>query len=260
MLMVRLAVGLLLSLLLVTGVQAKQRRTIKQLLNEGKRLYREAQFMEALEQFDKVAARPNLKSGVQVELHQYRAFCFFVLGGHAQAEQEWQKLLTMKPGFELDPDEVSPEFVKFFGAIGATVEPPEPEPAAPVETSPPDPDPWESEPTEEIVARPVDETATIDEQTALDAPKTERGCGLWLCAVPFGVGQFANDRPIKGAIFAALEVGFLAANLGLYWNRVATYDREGAVVADQNLLAQRVFFGLFLGTVAVGIVDAYLFP
>ena len=82
-----------------------------------------------------------------------------------------------------------------------------------------------------------------------------------LCAIPFGVGQFANDNFGKGVAFATSEVLFLGLNIGLYWSQVAACNKPGG--CDNNsstYVLQNVFFGLFITTAIAGVIDAYLFP
>jgi hypothetical protein len=140
---------------------------------------------------------------------------------------------------------VSPEFIAFFGRL----EPPAR--ATDKDQAPGEPRVSQKE-THEGRPDGAQEPPVLAAQT--EAPP-ERGCGILLCLMPFGVGQFANDQIVKGVIFAAAEAGFLATNIALYWAQ--SPDR---FVDDGALAVQRVSLILFFATIAVGIADAYLFP
>ena len=77
-----------------------------------------------------------------------------------------------------------------------------------------------------------------------------------LYLVPFGVGQFAQERPAFGFTYAATEVGLLAWHL-VAWQRHASsvshrdFVREPALRSQRNLSA-----GLFYGAIAAGMTEA----
>lgn len=95
----------------------------------------------------------------------------------------------------------------------------------------------------------------------------ERGCGIALCLLPVGIGQFANGQVVKGVIFAILQPLLLGLNIGFYyWNQgdiISTSNgapvyRDPAAAQDRYI-AQLAFFGGFVGAVVLGIIDAFVF-
>jgi tetratricopeptide (TPR) repeat protein len=197
-------------------------------LERGIELYYAGKLDEALAIFDRLAIAKNTPRRIRVAALVHKAFVLYLFKLHDEARQVWQQVLELDPTFALDPVEVSPELMSFFGPPG-----PGRQPAPAVSVDP-------SEPSA--------------------AP--DRGCGVALCLVPFGVGQFANDRPLKGALFAGAETLLLAANVGFYWAARSESERDGGSrsTAETYYLVQRVSFGLFAATAAWGILDAFLLP
>lgn len=214
---------------------------------QGEQLYKEGRVHEALPVFDALLAEPELAPALRTEAQKYQAFALYLMQLFPEAKESWLKLLRLNPGYELDPMWVSPELHAFFGRI----KPPEAPPAL-VETTTIQP---AAAPT-----TPPPAAAPLLEETV----ETKRGCGNVLCVVPFGVGQFANGRPVKGAAFAAVEAILIGANVGLYWQRANEFDRLGGLenpdAQRDRLTLQRTALVLFGVTAVAGILDAYLLP
>lgn len=179
--------------------------------------YEAGRIKEALPMFDGLAKRDDLTAEQRGDALRYQAFSLYLLDLYPEAKQAWLRLLTVAPETRLDPDWVSPELYAFFSHI---------EPNA---------------------------------NAALTAPVPEpaRGCGVVLCAIPLGTGQFANGSVVKGAVFAGLEVGLLGTYIGLYASR----QNDDVLHPNQTLLAlEWTSLGLFVASVGLGIVDAYMSP
>lgn len=224
------------------------------MLRGGERYY-EGRYAEALPYFDRVAKTASDES-LKCEALKLKAVTLFLLKLYAEARETWLSLLETAPESQLDADSFSPDIVAFF----AHIKRPEPE-AVP----PPAPTPaLVAAPASISEARPVDPAPTVALTQPLPPPPT-RGCGVWLCLVPFGAGQFANSHPLKGGLFAGVQGLTLAGNLGLYWARVSHYDKTGEVsgsnaVVKTQLLAQRILFSVFVASAVGGVVDAFVFP
>ncbi len=76
-----------------------------------------------------------------------------------------------------------------------------------------------------------------------------------LAWVPFGVGQIANDEPLKGGAFMVAEVA-LGATSVLLWNRNAL-DKADEVTSTRQVLQVTAGVGFWL-IAAWGVVDAVL--
>lgn len=213
--------------------------TPEKALDRAAQLYRDARFNESLALTDAILAKEP-SGNVRVECRALRAYSLFFLGLYPAARDEWLAVLELKADYIIDAVEHSPEVIAFFSRV------------RPAEKS--------AEPI--TVVEPV--AAPDPYLSANAAPASqEPQCKPWLCLVPFGVGQFVKRDWIRGSIFAGLSAVFLGTNIGLYQSRRAEYDRLGYLedleAADRSYLIQNVAFGLLVGTVAVGIVDAYLF-
>ncbi|MEY3015659.1 MAG: hypothetical protein RIT45_4394 [Pseudomonadota bacterium] len=77
---------------------------------------------------------------------------------------------------------------------------------------------------------------------------------LALALFPFGVGQFANAEPYKGALFLGSEAALAGGSLAIY-----LYNRDEGQAGRSNTAwrtAQLVTGGLFWAVAAWGVVDA----
>ncbi len=142
---------------------------------------------------------------------QYLGACYHLLDDLEAAKKEFSLLLALDPEHRLDPEVFSPAVVQFYEKVRTEAglgmrkkEDLEPPPPAP----PPPPPPPAVVKTEMITGR------------------YPAALGL----IPFGVGQFFNYHPIRGSIFAVLEVGLLATcgtTFGLYGSRRSAALRDG---------------------------------
>lgn len=237
----------------------------------AKALYRDGRIEESLALIDQIRKHSQLDNGQRIELLKYQAFSLFLMSLYTDAKKAWLQLLVLDPTYHLDPVDVSPELVAFFGRVKPRKLPPVAAPVAPggAKSGPAAAasSAKGSTTTEELQAAPGNlQPPTAPRPPYVKAPVTApaRGCGTLLCLVPFGVGQFANGRYLKGSLFAGAEVALLVANIALYWSRVSSYDQHGYFTnlsaADRSFAAQEVMAGLFAATAVGGVVDAFVFP
>lgn len=180
-------------------------------------LFRAGQYRQALALLDAALADSKLPDNERTRALEHQAFCLFALELYPQARDTWRALRRLAPTHSIDPNKVSPEFVSFFRRA-------------------------EEGPLVGAVA--VEQPAPAVEVV---------GCAPFLCALPFGTGQFVNDQPIKGSLFLAIEALSLATNLGLYWAQSPTEPPS-----DRYTLAQHAALGTFALAAVIGILDAYL--
>lgn len=124
---------------------------------------------------------------------------------------------------------------------------------SPATESPPPSNEGEGTNTETLSASPGTTTAALTPPAESLAVKLhERGCGILLCLIPGGVGQYANGQIVKGVIFTVLQTGALATNLAMYW---------GPDIGDPEaqLIVQRTAMVTAIAAAALGILDAFLF-
>lgn len=215
-------------------------------LEQGKNSYFENDFQAALNLLDRVLAEPGLTDDQRVQALQYKAFTEEVLKRHGPARATWLKLLELRPDFKIDSTEADRELIEVFKDIK----------------------PAQSAGSVDASARPSASATASGNPDALPAEisnfefkESYRPCGIALCLVPFGVGQFVNERPIKGAVFAGLGTLFLAGNIASHLamnNASQRYASQARI--DRYYYMQNTFFGLLITTAVVGVVDAFVFP
>jgi hypothetical protein len=180
---------------------------------------------------------------------QYLGACYFLLDQRPKAEAEFAKILVLDAEHKLDPEVFSPALVQFFEDVrqrtGVTLRRADPSP-------PPSPSP---SPSPSATAPPL----------VLTVPPPRPPLGL--AFVPFGVGQFNNHQPVKGALFAVSEVGLIATAITTFvmFRGLGETNASGAFevtdAADQSRAEslQSVFLATLyagVGIAAIGIVEA----
>jgi hypothetical protein len=81
--------------------------------------------------------------------------------------------------------------------------------------------------------------------------------------LPFGVGQYINDKKKKGIIFSIFQAGALAGSIVTYNIRDSYYDPDFGWYEGNNEMkniytnAMRIQFGLFAVAYVWSVVDAY---
>ncbi len=178
---------------------------------------------------------------------QYLGACYFLLDQRPRAEAEFAKILVLDAEHKLDPEVFSPALVQFFEDVrqrtGVTLRRADPSP-------PPSPSPSPSAAGPPLV---------------LTVPPARPPLGL--AFVPFGVGQFNNHQPVKGALFAVSEIGLVATAITTFvmFRGLGETNASGAFEvtdpADQSRAEslQSVFLATLyagVGIAAIGIVEA----
>lgn len=153
----------------------------------------------AAEKLRKLLEPPLLENKEDVIVaRQYLGACYHLLDDKEKAKAQFSMLLALDPQHKLDPEVFSPALVEFFeqvrtetglGLAGRT----------------------QNEGTR-ARERPVKGAAPGSEsvRTELDPGQGRARPPLALAFVPFGVGQFNNRQPVRGALFAAGEIGLFA--------------------------------------------------
>ncbi|MEQ8273011.1 MAG: hypothetical protein RMA76_10505 [Deltaproteobacteria bacterium] len=190
---------------------------------------------------------------------QYLGACYQLLDDAPRAEEQFRLLLAMDDRHRLDPEVFSPALVEMFEQVRASFVPPPP-PTTTVKVPPPPPPPVAAGPPPPIV---------IEKPRPAFEPHSRA-----MSFVPFGVGQFANAQPIKGALFAGGEAALLGTALTTFLLfeslKVKTIDgATGEVLsvefkpedADRARTLQTIYLATFwTGIVVVvgGIVEALI--
>ncbi|MCA9554437.1 MAG: hypothetical protein KC933_30665 [Myxococcales bacterium] len=157
---------------------------------------------------------------LEVEARELMGVSLHVLGDKKGATEEFGQLLELDPKHELDPFVVPPVVIQTFEEVRAKMKPR-------LDAVGPDRTPPVTGPPE------IREVATVHPALAL---------------LPFGTPQFLADQPGRGALWAGLQVAFLALNVIGYRLARLEYienkdnkDENGAVIVTQ---AFRTWTGL----------------
>lgn len=267
-----------ISLALVWNAPAQaSKRQDKRKLAEGEDLYFSGNYEEALFMLEELAQQEKVDQQIRVKALKYIAFCYFLLEAKEQAKEAWYRILEIEPGYKLNDVDESPEFVKFFNPIEAG------------QTGGGEAEGGGSEGTGEGDAGEGGEdgagTAAGDEPEVINAKtgeaeggtqvkkeipppheeiENERGCGIVLCLIPGGIGQYANGQIVKGIIFTTLEAALLGLNIGFYYWNESERDPTTNTYRDIGAATDRYWaqIGFFIGAVATaifGVIDAFVF-
>lgn len=175
----------LLGLLLATAALAADER-----LDDAIELFNRAEFAKARDRLVGLSDAPNLSDASRQKALTYLAASYHALGDSASAKAQLKLLARRYPKAKVDPDTFLPEVIALWKQARREVaqEPP---------ASPPMPPP----PVLRPVAPPTPTLAAPAPRPLLPPPPP-----LGMAFVPFGVGQFANRQPGKGALFLTGEV------------------------------------------------------
>lgn len=215
-------------------------------LRRAENLYKRAEYDSALATVDAGLLCSEIPPRVHVKLLRRRAFVLVLLGRTAEGRDTWRRLLAIRPDYQLNPVTTPPDFVALFGPI----EPPTPK------VKRPKADPMRTTSSEMRPARPATPMAP-------PPPIATSNCAPFLCALPFGVGQFSNGHTTKGVLFGVTQVALLATNISLYWTRLSGYDDTGRPTgtedaAIRSYTIQLVSLGVFGAVWIAGAAEAYL--
>jgi len=186
-------------------------------------------FKTAIEEFEfgeHAAAATKLRSILEpirlanpedvIVARQYLGACYHLLGDLDGAKKEFSLLLALDPDHRLDPEVFSPAVVQFYEKVrsdaGLAMRKKDEEAPPPPPVPPPPP--------------PIVETEVM-------TGRYPAALGL----IPFGVGQFFNYHPIRGSIFAVVEVGLLASCgvlFGLYGSNRSAAIRDGHAIETSD--------------------------
>jgi hypothetical protein len=181
-----------------------------------------------------------------------------LLGREERARETFSLLLALEPNHRLDAAVFPPQVMEVFREVRR---------ASGLDVLQP--------PSEETRAPPPDETSTpapdaAHERTGGPPPLPRVPTALppppapspALALVPFGVGQFANGHPVRGAAFASAELGLFATALASFVAfedlkaRDGTFEARDVGQAETLQTAYLATFWTGVGVAALGIVEA----
>lgn len=166
-----------------------------------------------------------------VKAYKLSGVCRFILKQEDEAGRDFRELLKIRPEASLDPLFFPPEIIEFFERV-------------------------KQQYTKEITPEaPKKEEIVILPETDIDIRSTPHPL---LHTLPFGGGQFMNNRNKKGYLLLVGEALLLSTNISAYYYRKSlensgTYDNPSRANHIQNIQLTSGY--LCIGLMIYGIID-----
>lgn len=181
--------------------------------------------------------------GQQIEVHRMLGICFALADQRRDASREFSSLLSLDPDHQLDPFEVPPTVMELFESQKQMMK---------------------GRLDELRRARERQKDDLVDGGVLVERMTTLKTTPLPAAFLPFGLSQWANGEPTKGAIFASVQGAALLVNVVGYWGSVIVQDQgpTDGYAQDEVDLENLFYFthvgalGAFFVAYGVGVADA----
>lgn len=179
----------------------------------------------------------------QLEVHRMLGICYALADQKREASREFSSLLSLDPDHQLDPFEVPPPVMELFETQKQLMK-------------------TRLDELRRARERQKDELA--DGGVLVERMTTLKTTPLAAAFLPFGLAQWANGEPGKGAVFASVQGVGLLVNIVGYWGSVVVQSqgpRDGYAQDEVDL--ENVFYfshvaglGVLLVGYGIGVADA----
>lgn len=224
-------------------------------MNDAIDAYRAGKFAKAADLFEAVIK--NLREGdhggpIEREAREKLVLSLYAAKKTDAASVQYGTLVSVFPDFRFDPDRVSPETIEFFTKLDKPKQS-TPEPPATI-----DPPPPQEKPVEVVIAKPDPVQPRIVTTPASEPIAVEKRW-RWYYLMPLGIGQFLAGSPVRGAIFAVLQVGLITLNAVAYALLMREIRSDGTVESVARAYPLQImtnvgFFG-WIGALTAGTID-----
>jgi hypothetical protein len=181
--------------------------------------------------------------GAQLEVHRMLGICYALGDQKREASREFSSMLSLDPDHQLDPFEVPPPVMELFETQKQMMK---------------------TRLDELRRARERQKDDLVDGGVLVERVTMLKTTPLPAAFLPFGLAQWANGEPAKGAVFASVQgVGLLVNVIG-YWGSIVVQDqgpRDGYAQDEVDL--ENVFYfshvaglGVLLVGYGIGVADA----
>ena len=163
----------------------------------AKNAYEAGEYEAAVERFEALIEGEPKNPALELEAHKLLGVSYLFVGRPEEAERSFLKLLTLSPGYELDPMLFPIEVIDFFTEVKARND----ERLAALARA---------RAAEEEARRRAEEEARLAEleklkrNVYLERSREERS--LLVAVMPLGAGQFQNGDTVAGALFLGGEL------------------------------------------------------
>jgi tetratricopeptide (TPR) repeat protein len=193
-------------------------------------VYEYGRYSDVLERAQERIDRGGLPREALVELHKLAGLSAFNLGNGQAAERHFGALLRLDPDYALDPFAVSPPAIAAFEQMRKDLAPQLELIRQQLRL---DQERLRREAEERELARRVEEERRrrLEEVSRRLTVQTVHKRSFLVNFVPFGAGQFQQDRPVAGAVLASLQGALALTSIIAY----LAYDgilQERSVVVD----------------------------
>jgi len=181
--------------------------------------------------------------GEQLEVHRMLGICYALGDQKREASREFSSLLSLDPDHQLDPFEVPPPVMELFETQKQMMK---------------------TRLDELRRARERQKDELVDGGVLVERVTTLKTTPLPAAFLPFGLAQWANGEPGKGAVFASVQGVGLFVNIVGYWGSIVVQDqgpRDG-YAQDEVDLENAFYFshvaglGVLLVGYGIGVADA----
>lgn len=200
---------------LAQGSPEREVELVKAVFDAGK-------YSETVALVRKALSVTNFTDGQRIELHRMAGLSSFNLGDTASAKESFVSLLRLNPDYVLDPFIAPPPAIRLFEAV-------------------------RKENADELglvrqlmQVRAEQERRAAEERKKQDLERATRRVvtierrPMWMNFLPFGAGQFLQDRVEWGAAFAISEGIFAITSIVAYWAIEGLKVNLEDTIADTN--------------------------
>jgi hypothetical protein len=179
----------------------------------------------------------------QLEVHRMLGICYALADQKREASREFSSLLSLDPDHQLDPFEVPPPVMELFETQKQMMK---------------------TRLDELRRARERQKDDLVDGGVLVERVTTLKTTPLPAAFLPFGLAQWANGEPGKGAVFASVQGVGLLVNIVGYWGSIVVQSqgpRDG-YAQDEVDLENAFYFshvaglGVLLVGYGIGVADA----
>lgn len=217
-------------------------QTAKSILQKGNIAFEKNDCKTAVETLQSVSLdQPFDNEDDYLLYYKILGICYFQLHKPALAEQELEKLLYLRPGYELDGFVTPPPLLDLFSKIKLKIVAKQ----------------KEIEEARKLLAEEKKEEPIA--KKILKREITLRRVSQWAAFVPLGYPQFENDEFIKGYVIASSEIGLLLLNIGSYWLKQSYIDSATKSLPNEDAKSSYNKAQIVQVSALVGLIGVYIY-
>lgn len=187
--------------------------------------YEYGRYADVLARVRERVDRGGLSREALIELHKYAGLAAFNLSQSPEAERHFAALLRLDPDFALDPFAVPPPAIALFEQVRKTLAP-QLEVIRQQLRVDAERQRRESEERENRRRAEEERRRRLEEMSRKITVRTVQRRSYLVNFVPFGAGQFQQDRTVAGVVLASLQGAFALTSVVAYLAYDGLIERE----------------------------------